>query len=80
MSLALCGKSLVNAQDARFAEAAYRAITTLTFIHPAVYVNAFLEKIRSDLDPYALDFIGMEERGIWATPSDQAFVDGTCPR
>lgn len=62
--------------DARLAEAAYRAITTLAFIQPEIYVNAVLEKLKSDLDPASLDFIGLEERGIWVTPSDQLFVDG----
>ena len=55
----------------------------MTFIHPAVYVPAFIERVRDDLDASALDFIGLEERGIWATPPDQAFVDGkrhcSCP-
>jgi hypothetical protein len=41
-----------------------------------VYVNTFLEQIRGYLDPSALDFVGLEERGIWATPPDQLFVDG----
>jgi hypothetical protein len=63
-------------KDARLAEAAFRAITTLSFVAPAVYVNTFLEQIRGDLDPSALDFVGLEERGIWATPPDQLFVDG----
>ncbi|WVR05268.1 hypothetical protein IAU60_002280 [Kwoniella sp. DSM 27419] len=61
--------------DIRLAEAAYRAITTLAFIAPDVYVQAVLEKIRTDLDPSSLDFVGLEERGIWATPADQLFVD-----
>lgn len=62
--------------DLRLAEAAYRAITTLAFVQPEIYVTAVLDKLRSDLDPASLDFIGLEERGIWATPSDQLFVDG----
>ncbi len=64
-------------QDARMAEAAYRAIATLAFICPAVYVEVVLEQARQDLDPSSLEFIGLEERGIWQTPSDQLFVDGT---
>jgi hypothetical protein len=35
-----------------------------------------LERIREDLHPHALDFVGAEERGIWITPEGQAFVDG----
>lgn len=64
-------------KDTRLAEAAYRAITTLAFVQPEIYVPAVLEKLKADLDPASLDFIGLEERGIWATPSDQLFVDGT---
>lgn len=62
--------------DDRSAEAAYRAITTLAFVQPEIYVNAVLEKLKADLDPATLDFIGLEERGIWATASDHLFVDG----
>jgi hypothetical protein len=62
--------------DARLAEAAYRAITTLAFVQPEIYVPAVMERLKVDLDPASLDFIGLEERGIWATPSDQLFVDG----
>lgn len=62
-------------KDARFAEAAYRAIATLAFVDPVEFVGDILAKIKSDLDPAALDFIGIEERGIWQTPSDQMFTD-----
>ncbi|WVF72242.1 hypothetical protein IAT40_007054 [Kwoniella sp. CBS 6097] len=61
--------------DVRLAEAAYHAVTTLAFICPDIYVPAVLVKLRTDLDPASLDFIGLEERGIWATPADQLFVD-----
>ncbi|WWC61174.1 uncharacterized protein I303_103754 [Kwoniella dejecticola CBS 10117] len=62
-------------EDPRLAEAAYHAITTLAFISPSIYVPAVLDRLRSDLDPANLEFIGLEERGIWATPSDQMFAD-----
>lgn len=58
------------------AEAAYHAVTTLAFICPSVYVEAFVHQLKEDLNPSSLAFIGLEERGIWATPEDQAFVDG----
>ncbi|ODO11508.1 hypothetical protein I350_00288 [Cryptococcus amylolentus CBS 6273] len=61
--------------DLRLAEAAYRAVTTLAFISPTIYVDAFVQQIKSDLDPTSLYFIGLEERGIWATPPDQTYVD-----
>jgi hypothetical protein len=58
------------------AEAAYRATTTLTFIQPEIYLTAVLDRLKEDLDPSPLSTIGLEERGIWATPDDQLFVDG----
>ncbi|CAK9780191.1 putative regulation of translational elongation-related protein [Cutaneotrichosporon oleaginosum] len=67
-------------KDSRFAEAAYRAIATLAFIDPVEFVADVLEKAREDLDPHNLDFIGLEERGIWATPSDKLFVDVLSPK
>ncbi|WVQ78061.1 hypothetical protein IAT38_000142 [Cryptococcus sp. DSM 104549] len=63
------------AVDPRLAEGAYHAVTTLAFIAPDVYVDAVLEQLTNDLDPATLTFIGLEERGIWATPADQTFVD-----
>lgn len=60
----------------RLAEAAYHAATTLAFICPSVYVDAFVHQLKEDLNPASLTFIGLEERGIWATPEGQAFVDG----
>lgn len=66
--------------DTRFAEAACRAVTTLTFIHPAVYVPAFISQIKDDLRPSQLDFVGLEERGIWITPADQTYVDVLAPK
>jgi hypothetical protein len=59
------------------AQAAYRAVTTLAFICPALYVPTFMEQIKADLEPKQLDFVGLEERGIWITPADQTYVDGT---
>lgn len=67
-------------KDSRFAEAAYRTIATLAFIDPVEFVSDVLEKARSDLDPSNLDFIGLEERGIWATPADKLYVDVLSPK
>ena len=63
-------------QDTALAQAAYRTLTTLAFLCPSIYINVTIERVRSDLDSSSLDFIGLEERGIWATPPDQVFVDG----
>ncbi|KAL1405501.1 translational activator of GCN4 [Vanrija albida] len=67
-------------KDSRFAEAAYRAIATLSFIDPEEFVRDVLTQLKADLDPAALDFIGIEERGIWQTPADQIFVDVLSPK
>lgn len=67
-------------KDSRFAEAAYRAIATLAFLDPVEFVADVLAKAKSDLDPAALEFIGLEERGIWATPADQLYVDVLTPK
>lgn len=42
-------------------------------------MSVFIQQAREDLDPANLDFIREEERGIWATPADQLFVDGAIP-
>jgi hypothetical protein len=60
----------------RLAEAACRALTTLTFICPSIYIEEVMQQLRTDLHASALSFIGIEERGIWSTPADQVFVDG----
>jgi hypothetical protein len=65
-----------DVQYPRLAQAAFRAITTLSFICPTLYIDTFLQQVKTDLDPAALDFVGLEERGIWITPADQAYVDG----
>lgn len=62
-------------KDPRFAQAAYRAIATLAFIDPVEFVRDVTTQLKTDLDPANLDFIGLEERGIWETPADKMFVD-----
>jgi hypothetical protein len=57
-------------------EAACRAVTTLAFICPAIYIEAVMIQLRIDLHGSVLAFVGLEERGIWQTPSDQVYVDG----
>jgi hypothetical protein len=58
------------------AAAAYKAGKTLSFISPKAFVPELLAKVKHDLDPEHLDFIGAQERGIWDTPEGTAFVDG----
>ena len=62
-------------QDSSFGQAAFRALTTLDFLCPTIYVDLTMDRIRADLSISSLKFIGLDERGIWATPPDQLFVD-----
>lgn len=67
---------MTDPQRSRFLQAAYRAMTTLAFVQPALYVPILMQQLQDDLDPNNSKFIGMEERGIWITPADQPYVDG----
>ena len=58
-----------------FAEAAYRAATTLALILPATIVPLLFAQFENDLDPSKLAFIGSTEYGVWATPEGTPFVD-----
>lgn len=58
-----------------FAEAAYRAATTLALILPAVIVPLLFTQFEDDLNPAHLAFIGSNEYGVWATPEGIPFVD-----
>ncbi|ORY90168.1 ARM repeat-containing protein [Leucosporidium creatinivorum] len=58
-----------------FAEAAYRAATTLALILPAVIVPLLFTQFEDDLNPSHLTFIGSTEYGVWATPEGIPFVD-----
>ncbi|KAM0756603.1 ARM repeat-containing protein [Meredithblackwellia eburnea MCA 4105] len=62
-----------------FAEAAYRAATTLAFVSPSTVVPAIVAQLRDDLDVKRLEFIGSTEYGIWATPEGVPFVDVLAP-
>ncbi|KAM0793613.1 hypothetical protein ACM66B_001046 [Microbotryomycetes sp. NB124-2] len=58
-----------------FAEAAYRAATTLALISPRVVVPLLFDQLEDDLEPSRLDFIGNLEYGVWATPEGNTFVE-----
>ncbi|GAA5862432.1 hypothetical protein JCM1840_004179 [Sporobolomyces johnsonii] len=58
-----------------FAEAAYRAATTLALVRPAQVVPAIFAQLEDDLLPSHLEFIGATEFGIWGTPEGTTFVD-----
>ena len=58
-----------------FAEAAYRAATTLALVLPATVVPQLFAQFADDLDTAQLAFMGPLEYGVWATPAGVPFVD-----
>ncbi|KAI0800349.1 ARM repeat-containing protein [Fomes fomentarius] len=58
-----------------FAEAGYRAITTLVFVAPEAVLSRVVERIRLNLKPDDVHALTDEDLGIWATPEGQTFVD-----
>ncbi|CEQ38752.1 SPOSA6832_00193 [Sporobolomyces salmonicolor] len=67
--------SAASKQSQPFAEAAYRAATTLALVRPAQVVPAIFAQLEDDLLPSHLEFIGATEFGIWGTPEGTTFVD-----
>ena len=65
-----------NKQSDEFAQAAYRAATTLAFVAPKAAVPLLFAQVEDDLSVERLAFIGPTEYGIWATPEGSAFIDG----
>ena len=59
-----------------FAEAGYRAITTLAFVAPEAVLPKVVEKISTDIKADDVQSLTDEDLGIWATPEGQTFVDG----
>ncbi|TIA83681.1 hypothetical protein E3P98_00634 [Wallemia ichthyophaga] len=57
------------------AQAASRALTTLTFVAPSLIVPMAVEQIKHDLDPKSLHFIDNLSIGMWRMPEGVPFVD-----
>lgn len=57
------------------AQAASRALTTLTFVAPSLIVPMALEQVKQDLEPKSLHFIDTVAVGMWRMPEGIAFVD-----
>ena len=60
-----------------FAQAAYRAVTTLALVSPNAIVPRIVEKIANDMKPEEVDALSGEDIGIWSTPEGTTFVDGS---
>jgi hypothetical protein len=56
--------------------AAFRAVTTLSFVAPALILPPLMVQLRRDLDPTELESIGLHEYSIWKTPEDTLYVNG----
>lgn len=59
-----------------FAEAAFRALTTLVFVAPDSVLPKVVDRIRANLKADDVHSLTEEDLGIWATPEGQTFVDG----
>ena len=59
-----------------FAEAAFRAITTLVFVAPDAILPKIMEQIKSDLRPEAIQSLTDDDLAIWETPEGQTYVNG----
>ncbi|TIC67402.1 ARM repeat-containing protein [Wallemia mellicola] len=57
------------------AQAASRALTTLTFVAPSLIVPMAVEQVKQDLEPKSLHFIDTVAVGMWRMPEGIAFVD-----
>ncbi|KAI0757516.1 ARM repeat-containing protein [Daedaleopsis nitida] len=58
-----------------FAEAGFRALTTLVFVAPDSVLPRVVNRIRADLKADNVHSLTEEDLGIWATPEGQTFVD-----
>ncbi|CAL1711997.1 unnamed protein product [Somion occarium] len=58
-----------------FAEASYRAVTTIAFVAPEAVVPRIVERIGLDLKADTIEALTDEDIGIWATPDGTTYVD-----
>ncbi|KAJ7281606.1 armadillo-type protein [Mycena rebaudengoi] len=56
-------------------DAAYSALTTLTFVAPETVVPRIMDQLRTDIDPSVLNALTEEDLGMWRMPEGSAFVD-----
>ncbi|KAG2158689.1 armadillo-type protein [Suillus bovinus] len=58
-----------------FADASYRAISTLAFVCPENVLPKIMEQLRADIDPSKINALSEAEFGIWETPEGMTYVD-----
>ncbi|KAH9944598.1 armadillo-type protein [Amylocystis lapponica] len=64
-----------KSSQGNFAEASYRAVTTLTFVSPSDILSRIVDQLRSDINPSEINTLTETDFGIWATSEGQTYVD-----
>lgn len=62
-------------ESSAFAEASYRAVSTLVFVSPKVVLPRIMERLKFDLDPSVVGSLSEYDLGVLATPVGTAYVD-----
>jgi hypothetical protein len=52
-------------------------VSTLTLVAPEAVLPRVQDQLLADLDPAEINSLTDTDLGIWATPEDQTYVDGT---
>ncbi|KAF8911690.1 armadillo-type protein [Gymnopilus junonius] len=73
--LKLILEASVTGPKSGFADAAYSAVTTLTFISPAAVLARIADQLKEDLSPEVLQSLSDDDLAIWATPEGTTYVD-----
>ncbi|GBE83943.1 eIF-2-alpha kinase activator GCN1 [Sparassis crispa] len=75
-------KKVMNALDSHaktyhdvFAEAGYRAVTTLAFVSPQEVLPRIIEQIRADINPEEINSLSEMDLGVWSVPEGKTYVD-----
>ncbi|KAF9234000.1 armadillo-type protein [Melanogaster broomeanus] len=81
MDLAMKNVLEASTVDAKFgfADASYRAVSTLAFVCPEIVLPRIMDQLRVDVDVAALNGLTEDDIGIWETPEGTTFVDGRVP-
>lgn len=67
--------SVEQVDPADYAEACYKAMTTLAFIAPDTVLPRVMEQLQADLS-LSINQLTDLDIGVWNTPEGQTFIDG----
>ncbi|KAL0955554.1 hypothetical protein HGRIS_001793 [Hohenbuehelia grisea] len=67
--------STVPIKQDGFAEASFRALTTLAFVSPEAVVPRAIKQLNVDMDAAVLNSLTELDLGVWNTPEGTAFID-----